>query len=68
MSWYNDNSVINQNQSIADAIGHRPKLSNPLERPSSMAIERILLRVVDTPPAMYRRPLSVSHFDGMQQS
>jgi len=33
-----------------------------------MAIELILLRVVDTPPAMYRRPLSVSHFDGMQQS
>lgn len=68
MSWYTDNKAINQDQSIANAIGHRPKLSNPLERPSSMAIERILLRVVDTPPAMYRRPLSVSHFDGMQQN
>lgn len=51
MSW-NNNSL-------------RP--GNPLQRPTTMTIERIIIRLVDTPPEMYHRPLAVSHFDGRQQ-
>ena len=40
---------------------------NPLQRPTTMTIERIIIRLVDTPPEMYHRPLAVTNFDGRQQ-